>query len=61
MSVEITDDGDILLGDLSIRELKEKLQELKSLMNEVKELKKDIEELKSKKNNDNEKYNQFFS
>ena len=58
MSVEITDDGDILLGDLSIRELKEKLQELKVLIDEVKELKKEIKEIKTKKNGDNEKYNQ---
>jgi len=55
MSVEITDDGDVLLGDLSIRELQEKLQELKVLINEVKELKKEIKEMKSKKNDDNEK------
>ncbi len=50
MSVEITDDGDILLGDLSIRELQEKLQELKVLINEVGELKKEIKEMKSNNN-----------
>ena len=56
MSVEITDDGDILLGELSIRELQEKLEEINILISEVQQLKKDIKELKKKadKNKQNE-------
>ena len=58
MSIEITDDGDIMLGDLSLRELEERLKELTVLIKEVEKLKEDIKELKSKKIGLYEKHNQ---
>ena len=46
MSIEITDDGDVLFGDFSMKELEEKLQEVNTLISEVKQLRKEIKELK---------------
>jgi len=46
MSIEITDDGDVLLGELSIKELESKLQEINTLITEVKQLRIEIKELK---------------
>ena len=58
MSIEITDEGDILLGKISMNKLLEDLEEFKSICNEVielkievKELKNEIKELKNDENN----------
>ena len=54
MSIEITDDGDILLGNISLKVLEEKIKEITKLCNEVNELKKEVNKLKEK-NETNEK------
>lgn len=59
MSIEITDDGDVLLGNLSLKVLEEKIKEITKLGNEVKELKKEVKKLKENKQEEsNEKYKQ---
>ena len=55
MSIEITDDGDILLGELSLRDLEKKLIEINKLVKEVKILKEEVDKLKNiKKSSMNE-------
>ena len=55
MSIEITDDGDILLGELSLRDLEKKLIEINKLVKEVNILKEEVDKLKNiKKSSMNE-------
>ena len=54
--INITEEGDILLGELSLRDLEEKLIEINKLVKEVNILKKEVCKLKNIKENQTNDY-----